>query len=144
MCGKRLLFHVAAFECLQLGKHAVRHLHKVTVLFSVDNTKSMHVRVLAQVFQLRLLVVGVDGNGYRTNLGTGIKERQPVGDVSCPYSYMGTVRNADGKQSLRHIVYTAVELTPRKAQVTVGVYDVFLVGRFGSPVFQPVAQGSFR
>lgn len=135
--------HVPALESLQFGQHLVGHLHKIAVPLTVYDAEGMHVRVLAQVFQFRLLVVGVHRNGYGTYLGTSIEEGQPVGHVFRPDAHMCAMGHPDGKQPLCHVVHTAVELAPRKAQVAVGINQIFFVRRHGSPVFQPVAQCPF-
>ena len=142
--GETFALQVSPFERLQLGQHRVGHFYEVAVPFPVDDTEGVHVRVLAQVFQFRLFVVRVHRNGYCPYLGTGIQESQPVGHILGPDTYMRTVFYTDGQQSLGHVVYAAVELLPREAQVPVRVDDVFLVRRLGCPVFQPVAQSSFR
>ena len=44
------------------------------------------------------------------------------------------------ERTLGQIVHAFVELAPGEAQVTIAVYDVFLVGRSLSPMFEPLAQ----
>ena len=63
---------MSSFAGFQFWQHLVGHLHEITVFFSVYNTKRVHIRVLAQIFQLGLLVVGVNGNINRTDFGACI------------------------------------------------------------------------
>jgi len=134
---------VAALAGLQLGEHGVDHIDEViAAAVAVHDTEGVHVRILAEVFQFRLLVVGVYRHRHGPNLGTGIKEGQPVGHVSCPDAYMGSFFHSDGKQSFGHVVHTFVELAPSEAQVAVRVNDVFFIGSGRSPMLQPVAEGS--
>ena len=52
-------FQVSALAGLQFRKHGIGHLHKVTVLFAIDDAEGMHVGVLAEIFQLGLFLVGI-------------------------------------------------------------------------------------
>ena len=136
-------FQVSALASLQFGKRGIDHIHEiVTATVSVYDTEGVHVRILAKVFQLGLLVVGVHGYRHGTNLGTGIEEGEPVGHVSCPDSHVRTSFHTDGEQAFRHVVHPFIELTPCEAQVAVGVDDVFFVGSGLSPMLEPVAEGS--
>ena len=135
--------HMSAAESFQLREHIVCHLDEIAVLFAVYDTKSVHVRVLAEIFQLSLFVVGINSDCHCTNLGTGIEESQPVRHISCPNTYVSSFFHSDGKQTFRHIVHTFVELAPCEAQVAVGINYIFFVwGDFG-PMFEPVAKCSF-
>ena len=100
----------------------------------------MHIGVLTQILELALLVVGVDGYQHGTDLGGGIEERQPVGHVGSPDTYVGATLHTNGNQTLGEVIHTLVELAPGKAQVAVGVNDVFLIGRGLSPVFEPLTE----
>ena len=98
----------------------------------------MDVGILDQVFQLVLLIVGVDRYRYRTDLRRGEEEGQPVGHVGGPDADVRTMVNADRQHTLRHVIHTLVELFPRETQVAVRVDDVFLVGRCLGPMLQPL------
>ena len=50
---------MSSFAGFQFRKHGVGHLYKVAVFFAVDNAERMHIRVLAQVFQFGLFIVGI-------------------------------------------------------------------------------------
>ena len=111
---------IATLASLQFRKHGINHVHEIVATsVAVYNTQGMHVRVLAKVFQFGLLVVGVYCNSNSTNLGTSIKECQPIRNIACPYTYVCTFFYADRKQALGHVVYTFIELAPSEAKVTV-------------------------
>ena len=65
-------FQVSALAGLQFRKHGIGHLHKVTVLFAIDDAEGMHVGVLAEIFQLGLFVVGVYRYVDGTYLGASV------------------------------------------------------------------------
>ena len=65
-------FQVSALASLQFRKHGIGHLHKVTVLFAIDDAEGMHVGVLAEIFQLGLFVVGVYRYVDGTYLGASV------------------------------------------------------------------------
>ena len=44
----------------------------------------MQIGVIGEIFQLVLLVIGIDGNEYGSYFGRGEKEREPIGNVGCP------------------------------------------------------------
>ena len=135
---------MTAFAGFQFRKHRVRHLHKVTVLFAINDTKCMHIRILAKIFQFRLLIIRIYCDVYRTNLGTGIQQCQPIGHVRCPYADMSTTFHTNSDQSFRHIIHTLVQLTPGKTKITVGIYDIFLIGSLFGPMFQPLSKSTFK
>ena len=134
---------IAALASLEFRKHGIDHIHEiVATTVAIHDTQGMHVRVLAKVFQFGLLVVGVHRNGYGTNLGTSIKECQPIRNITRPNTYVSTSFYTDRKKTFGHIVYTFVELAPSEAEVTVRVDNVFFIRSYLSPVFEPVAEGS--
>ena len=137
-------FQVSALAGLQFRKHGIGHLHKVTVLFAINDTKCMHIRILAKIFQFRLLIIRIYCDVYRTNLGTGIQQCQPIGHVRCPYADMSTTFHPNSDQSFRHIIHTLVQLTPGKTKITVGIYDIFLIGSLFGPMFQPLSKSTFK
>ena len=138
-----LALQVSALEGLEFGQHGVRHVNETAVFFSVHDTQGMHIRVLAEIFQFGLFVVGVYRNGYGTDLGTCIEECQPVGYIPCPDTDMGSFFHADAQQAFCQVIYSFVKLFPGKPQVAVGVNNVFFVGSGCSPVFTPVSQSTF-
>ena len=132
---------MTAFAGLQFRQHRVGHVHVVTVPCTISDTQGMHIGVLTQIFKLVLLVVGVHRYQHGTDLGCGVKEREPVGHISGPDTHVGTTLNTNGDKTLGQIVHTLVELTPCKAKVTVGIHDVFLVGCGFCPILEPLSQG---
>jgi len=102
----------------------------------------VHVRVLAEVFQFCLFVVGIYCYGHGADFGASVQKGQPVGHITRPDSYMGSPFHADGEQSFGHVVYTLVKLFPGEAQIAVGIYDIFFIGSGEGPMFKPVTQGS--
>ena len=134
---------VATLAGLELGEHGIDHVHEiVATAVAIDDAQGVHVGVMAEVFQFGLLVVGVHGYGYGTNLGTSVEEGEPVGHIACPDAHVGSALYTDGEQALGHVVHTFVELAPSEAKVAVGIHDVFLIGSDLGPVFEPVAEGS--
>ena len=100
----------------------------------------MHIGVLTEILQLVLLVVGVHRHQHGTDLGGGVEEGQPVGHVCSPDTYVRAFLHTNGNQALGEVVYTLIELTPSKAEVTVAVDDVFFVWGCLSPVFEPLSE----
>ena len=68
-----LALQMSAFAGFQFRQHGVSHLHEVAVFFAVDDAERVHIRVLAQVFQFGLFVIGVYGYIDGTDFGTGIQ-----------------------------------------------------------------------
>ena len=143
--GETLALQVSALAGLQLGKHRIYHVHIVIASpVAIHDAQGVHVRVLTQVLQLRLLVVGVHRHGHRANLGTSVQERQPIGHIARPDAHVRTTLHTDGEQSLGHVVHTLVEFAPRKPQVAVAINNILFVRRRFSPMLQPIAEGSIR
>ena len=100
----------------------------------------MHIGVLAEIFELRLLVIGIYGHSHRTDLRTCIKKCEPVRYITCPYSHMGTSFDSYCKETLGHVVYTFIEPAPCKTEIAVRIdYILFVRGGFG-PMFKPVTE----
>ena len=106
---------MSALAVLQFRQHGVGHLHEVAVFFAVDDTERVHIRVLAQIFQLCLLVVGIYRYVDGAYLGAGIQQRQPVGYVCRPDADVRSPFHADSDKSFCHVVHPAVELAPCEA-----------------------------
>ena len=130
---------MTAFASLQLGQHGVGHIDIVTVPCTISDTKGMHVGVLAQILKLVLLVIGVYRYQYGTDFRCGIQESQPVGYVSGPDTYVRALLHANGDKALGQVIDALVERAPRKAEVTVRINDIFLIGRRLGPMLQPLA-----
>ena len=137
------MFSVQGAYCMSSGRNRCLSLRLRYIFLSVYDTESVHIRVLAKIFQLSLLVVGIYSDCHCANLGTGIQECQPVRHISCPNTYVSSFLNSDGKQTLCHIVHALVELAPSEAQVAVGIDYIFFVGGDFGPMFEPVAKCSF-
>ena len=140
--GEALAVEVSALTGLQLRQHRVGHVHIVTVPCTVGDTERVHVRVLAEIFQFILLVVGVHGDKHRTNLGGSIEEREPVGHVGGPDTDIATFGDTDGQESLGQVIHALIELFPCEAQVAVRIDDIFLIGRDLCPMFKPLTEGA--
>ena len=141
--GESLALEVASLAGAQFGQHGIDHVDKIIVAaVAVYDAQGVHVGVLAQVFQFGLFVVGVHGDSHRSDFGTGIEEGQPVGHIACPDADVGATFHTNGQESFGHMVYAFVELLPGESQIAVRVDDVFFVGSGGSPMLQPVAEGS--
>ena len=74
------------------------------------------------------LVHGVHRDHDHADLGRGVHERQPVGDVARPHAEVIAWAHADGEQAARQVVGALVEVPVRPAQVAVGVHDELVVG----------------
>ena len=140
--GEAFAPQVPALAGAQFGQHRVGHLDEVAVLLAVDDAEGVHVRVLAEVFQFCLFVIGVDRHIHGPYLGAGIEQGEPVGHVGGPDAHVRAAGDADGDEPARHVVHAPVELAPREAQVAVGVDDVFFVRGGHGPMFQPLAEGA--
>ena len=138
--GETFAVQMTTLTVLQLWQHGVGHVHIVTVPSTISDTKGMHVRVLAEILQLVLLVVGIDGHQYGTNLGSCVKECQPVGHVGGPDTYVRAFLHTNSDQALGKVIHTLIELAPGEAKVTVTVDDVFFVWGCLSPVFEPLTE----
>ena len=110
---------MTAFAGLQFGQHGVGHVNIVTVPCAISDAENFHIGVLAEVFKFVLLIIGVHCDEHGTNLGSGIKEGEPVWHIRSPDADIGTFLDANGNQTFGQIVYTLVELAPSEAQVTV-------------------------
>ena len=141
---KAFTLQMTAFAGFQFRKHRIRHLHKITVLFTIDDTKCMHIGILAEILQLGLLIIRIHRDVYRTNLGTSIQQCQPIGHVPRPNTDMSTTFHTNSDQSFRHIIHTLVKLAPCKTKITVGINDIFLIGSLFSPMFQPLPKSTFK
>ena len=141
---KTFTLQMSAFTGFQFGKHCIGHLHKVTVLLAIHDTKRMHIRVLAKILQLRLFIVRIYSNIYRTDLRTSIQQCQPIGNISRPDTHMGTTFHPNGDKPFRHIIHTTVQLTPGKTEIAVGINDIFLIGSLFSPVLEPLSQSTIK
>ena len=133
---------MAALTVLELGQHRIGHVDVVTVPRTIGDTEGVHVRVLAQVLQLTLLVVRIDRHQHGSNLRCGIEERQPVGHVRGPDTNIRTPFHTDGNQSLGKVVHSLIELTPREAQITVAIYNVFFIRCSLCPMLEPLTEGA--
>ena len=134
-----LTVQVSALASLQLRQHCVGHIYVVTVPCTIGDTQHLHVRVLTQILQFVLLVVGVHRHKHRTNLSRSVEECQPVGHVSSPYTHVRSLLHANRDKTLGQIIYTLVEFAPGKSQVAVAVNYIFLIRSSLSPVLQPFA-----
>ena len=67
-----LAVQVAALAGLQFRQHGVGHVHIVTIPCAISDTQHLHVRVLTQILELVLLVVGVHCYQHRTYLGRSV------------------------------------------------------------------------
>ena len=90
-----LRVQMSALACLQLWQHGVGHVYVVTVPCTVGDAQRVHVRVLTQILQLVLLVVGVHRYQHRTNLSRSVEECKPVGHVCGPDTYVRSLLYSD-------------------------------------------------
>ena len=129
---------------LQLRQHRIGHVHIVTVPRTVGDTEGMHIGVLTEILQFVLLVVGVDGYQYGSDLRCGIEERQPIGHVRGPDTDIRPFLHANSNQALGKVIDTLVELTPGKTEITITVDDIFFIRGCLSPVFEPLTECTLR
>ena len=57
---------------------------------------------------------------------------------------MGTTFHTNGNKPFCHIIHTKVQLTPGKTEISVGIYDIFLIRSLFSPVLQPLPQSTIK
>ena len=100
----------------------------------------MNIGVLYQEFQFILFVVRIHCDGNSPNLGSCIKESQPVGDIGCPDTDMCAMLDSDRQHSFSHPVYTVVEFFPGETQVAIRVNQIFFIRDGFGPVLQPLTQ----
>ena len=125
---------------LQLGQHGVGHIDVVAVPCAVGNAECVHVGVLAEVLQLVLLVVGVDGHEHGTNLCRSVEEGQPVGYVGGPDADVGTFLDTDSDEAFGEVIDALVELAPGEAEVAGGMDNLVFIGRRLSPMLEPLSE----
>ena len=115
-----LTLEISPLTSPELRKHGIYHVHEIiAATVTVDNAKRVHIGVLAEIFQLRLLVIGIYSHSHRTDLRTCIKKCEPVRYIPRPYAHMGTSFDSYGKKSFGHIVYTFIEMTPCETEIAV-------------------------
>ena len=88
---------MTAFTLSQFGQHLIGHIHIIAIPSAIGDAKGVHVRVFAKIFQLLLLVVGVDGHQYGTDFCRGIQECEPVGHIGGPDTHVATFLHTNGK-----------------------------------------------
>ena len=138
-----LAFQMSALAGFQFRQHGVGHLYEVAVFLAVDDTERVHIRILAQVLQFGLFIVGVYRYINGAYFGAGIQQCQPVRYVCRPDADVCSPFHADSDKSFCHVVHSAVELAPGEAQITVGVNNIFFVRCSCGPMLQPLAKRSF-
>ena len=79
-----LAFQMSALAGFQFRQHGVGHLYEVAVFLAVDDTERVHIRILAQVLQFGLFIVGVYRYINGAYFGAGILQCQPVRYVCRP------------------------------------------------------------
>ena len=141
--GEAFALQMSALAGFQFRQHGIGHLHEVAVFFAVDDAERVHIRVLAQVFQFGLFVIGVYRYVDGAYFGAGVQQGQPVRHICRPDAHVCSPFHADSDKSFCHVVYPAVELAPSEAQVAVGVNNVFFVRCSCGPMLQPLAKRSF-
>ena len=139
--GVRLGLQVAALLRERLGYELADDLQVVHVAVGVDDAERLHVRLLEHVVQLVGLVDRVHGDHDHADLGGGVHEREPVGDVARPHAQVIPGAQADGEQSPGQVVGALVEVAVGPAQHAVGVHDELVVGVYGHLVAEVAADG---
>ena len=87
------------------------------------------------------LVHGVHRDHDHADLGRGVHERQPVGDVARPHAEVIAWAHADGEQAARQVVGALVELLVRPTQRAVGIHDELVIGIYSHLIAEVAADG---
>ena len=103
----------------ELWDHLIYHAHEIAVALAVNDTKGMHIRVLAYILQLRKFVVGVYCNCNCAQFCTGIQYSKPVWNVGCPDTHMRAFGNTNLHKSFGNVVNPLVQLGIGKAEIPV-------------------------
>ena len=72
--GEAFALQMSALAGFQFRQHGIGHLHEVAVFFAVDDAERVHIRVLAQVFQFGLFVIGVYRYVDGAYFGAGVQQ----------------------------------------------------------------------
>ena len=104
---------------LQFRQHLIGHLHEIIVFFMLYDTKYLHVALAYHILNFVLLEIGVDHNGDSANLGTCKEHGVPIGDVTCPNTYMSTFLHTYSQQAHSKAIHTIVELLEGPPHITV-------------------------
>ena len=101
---------MTALASLQFGQHGVGHIDVVAIPCTIGNAEHLHIRVLTEILQFVLLIVGVYRYKHGTNLGGSIKEGEPVGYIGGPDTHIRAFLHTYGNQTLGKIIHTLIEL----------------------------------
>ena len=110
---------VTALRFLQFRKHRINHVNIAAIEDTICNTHGMNICILNQKFQLVLLVIRIDRNRNRTNLGCRKQECQPIRHIGSPNADMRAMFHSNGQHTFCHPVNPFVKLFPRKPKITV-------------------------
>ena len=127
---------MASLRGFEFGQHGIDHIHVIAVKNAFCDTQGFNVGVFDQKFQFVLLVIGVDGDLYGSQISLSLEKSQPVGDVGGPNTHMRPLSDTDSHQAFGHIIYSLVKLLVRKAQVSVRIDQVFTIGGVFGPMIQ--------
>ena len=139
--GVVLGLQVAALLRERLGHEISDDLQIVHVAIGVDDAQRLHVRLLQHVVKLVALVHGVHRDHDHADLGRGVHERQPVGDVARPHAEVVAWAHADGEQAARQVVGALVELLVRPTQRAVGIHDELVIGIYSHLIAEVATDG---
>src|SRR5574344_122801 len=86
--GVLLALQLSSLASSKFRQHLVYHLYIVSIPVAIYKTKSLHIRIFAQIFKLALLIVCINGNAYCANFCTGVHYCKPVRYIGRPNADM--------------------------------------------------------
>ena len=99
----------------------------VVVLDTGGHHEHLGIALVEQIVELELLVVGVDGDQNRAQLGRGKHGQHPFGRIGRPDGHMVALANAHGIHAARHLAGAAIKLLPAPAHAKFGRDDAVVV-----------------
>ena len=110
------------------GNQLMHDIQIVDIAVAIDDAQGLHVGLFQHIAHLMALVHGIHGNQHDADLGGGVHEGQPVGDITCPNAQVIARLEADGQKAAGQIVGTLVEIAIGPAQAAVGIDHELMVG----------------
>ena len=112
------------------GGHETGDMADVVVVFDAGgHHEHLGIALVEQVVELELLVVGVDGDQNRAQLGRCEHGEHPFGRIGGPDGHMVALADAHGIHAARHLAGAAVKLLPAPADAEFRRDDAVVVGQ---------------
>lgn len=121
---------LASRVILEFGDKFIEHIDIRGVAVLTDHAERVDVCISQKILKLTHLIVGVDGDEPRSNLGASEKDGEPIGNVVSPDADLHVLLNAKGHKALGELVHAGVKLRIAPIEATIGIGDEILVGCF--------------